>query len=182
MLDLRLVREEPDAVERGLATRGGAAGALLKELLAADADRRRVLREAEELKALRNRASEAIGQARRRGEDASAEMARMREVSDRIKTLDAELKRADADIERLLLQVPNLPHPSVPVGASADDNVEVRRWGAPRVFDFTPRPHEEVGEALGLLDFGRASKIAKSRFTVMWGAAARLERALIQFM
>jgi len=180
VLDLRLLRTEPDAVERGLATRGGAD--LVKQLLAVDASRRRLLKEAEDLKAQRNRASEAIGQARRRGEDASAEMARMREVGDRIKALDGEVKSADDEIERLLLQIPNLPHASVPVGASAEENAEVRRWGAPREFAFTPKPHEEIGEALGLLDFERAAKIAKSRFTVLWGAAARLERALTQLM
>src|SRR5712692_125096 len=112
MLDLRLIREQPYAVERRLATRGQGTAQLIKELLARDVERRRLLREAEDLKALRNRASEAIGQAKRRGEDASAEMARMREVADRIKTLDGEVKAADEEIERLLLQLPNLPHAS----------------------------------------------------------------------
>jgi len=182
MLDLKLIRDQPDAVARRLATRGEGAAQPISDVLARDADRRRLLREAEELKALRNRASEAIGQAKRRGEDASAEMARMREVSDRIKALDAETKTLDEDVERLLLAIPNLPNPSVPVGRSADDNPEIRRWGTPRRFSFDPRPHEEIGEKLGILDFERAAKIAKSRFTVMWGAAARLERALIQFM
>ncbi|MBI2156273.1 MAG: serine--tRNA ligase [Candidatus Rokubacteria bacterium] len=180
MLDLRVVRERPDAVERALAARGGTG--LVTPLLAADATRRRLVKDAEELKALRNRASEAIGQARKRGEDASAEQARMREVGDRITALDDEVKGVDGEIERLLLQLPNLPHPTVPAGASAEANVEVRRWGAPRAFAFTPKPHDEVGEGLGLLDFERAAKIAKSRFTVLWGAAARLERALTQFM
>jgi seryl-tRNA synthetase len=180
VLDLRLVRERPDAVERALAARGGAG--LVTSLLAADATRRRLVKDAEELKALRNRASEAIGQARKRGEDASAEQARMREVGDRIKALDDEVKGVDGEIERLLLQLPNLPHSTVPAGASAADNVEVRRWGAPRAFAFTPKPHDELGERLGLLDFARAAKIAKSRFAVLWGAAARLERALTQFM
>jgi seryl-tRNA synthetase len=180
VLDLRLIREHPDAVASRLARRGGSE--LLKPLLERDAARRRVIHEAEELKARRNAASEAIGQAKRRGEDASAEMARMREVADRIKALDADVKAADAEIEQLLLRIPNLPHESVPDGASADDNVEVRRWGTPRAFAFTPRPHEEIGEALGILDFERAAKLAKSRFTVMWGAGARLARALAQFM
>ena len=180
MLDLRLIRTEPEAVARGLAARGGAE--LVTQLLTVDATRRRLLKEAEDLKALRNRASEAIGQARRRGEDASAEQARMREVGDRIKALDGEVNAADDEIARLLLQIPNLPHPSVPVGASAEDNAEVRRWGTPREFPFTPKTHDELGEHLGLLDFARAAKIAKSRFTVLWGAAARLERALTQLM
>jgi len=182
VLDLRLIRDQPDAVAERLASRGAGATALVKELLAADAARRRLLKEAEDLKALRNRASEAIGQAKRRGEDASTEQARMREVGDRIKALDGEVKAADEAIEHLLLLLPNLPHPSVPIGAGGDDNPEIRRWGEPRKFSFTPKPHEEIGEALGLLDFERAAKIAKSRFTVLWGPAARLERALTAFM
>ena len=150
-----------------LATRGGDAGQLIRDLLARDAERRRLLREADDLKALRNRGSEAIGQAKRRGEDASAEQARMREVSDRIKSLDAGIKTVEADVDMMLLGIPNLPNASVPVGSSADDNPEVRRWGTPRKFSFDPRPHEEIGEKLGILDFERAAKIAKSRFTVM---------------
>lgn len=181
MLDLKYVREHPEDVERGLVARGEPA-ALVKELLTQDAQRRRLVREAEELKALRNRASEVIGQAKRRGEDASAEQARMREVGDRIKALDGDLKAVEGELERLLLQLPNLPHPSVPRGLTEDENVEVRRWGEPRRFPFEPKPHEALGEALGLLDFERAAKIAKSRFVVLWGAAARLERALTQFM
>ncbi len=180
MLDIRLIREDPTAVERALATRGGQVS--LRPVLDADAERRRLVTEAEELKAERNRASEAIGQAKRRGEEPQAAMARMREVSDRIKALDALLKDADARLDGLLLEVPNLPHPSVPVGASAEDNPEVRRWGTPRQFAFEPKQHFEIGEALGLLDFDRASKIAKARFTVMWGAASQLSRALAQFM
>ena len=179
MLDVRQIREQPDAVRRGLATKGGAD--LVPDVLALDADRRRLVRESEELKALRNRASEAIGQAKRRGEDAGAEQARMREVSDRIKTLDAELKLVDERLETLLLQLPNLPHPSVPVGKGEDDNVEVRHWSEPRTFDFPPKPHEEVGAALGL-DTERAARIAKARFAVLWGGMARLERALAQLM
>ena len=182
MLDLKLIREQPDAVAERLARRGAGATALIKDLLTADTTRRRLVKEAEDLKAQRNRASEAIGQAKRRGEDASAEQARMREVGDRIKALDGEVKTVDEEIARLLLQLPNLPHPSVPIGAGSEDNPEIRQWGEPRKFAFTPKSHEEIGEALGLLDFERATKIAKSRFTVLWGAAARLERALTAFM
>ena len=180
MLDLRLIREQPEMVARALTDKGGAA--LIQEILARDADRRRLITEAEDLKALRNRASEAIGQARGRGEDASAEQARMREVGDRVKALDVELKALDGAIDALLVQVPNIPHPSVPPGKDDGDNVEVRRWGTPREFPFTPKPHEEVGEALGLLDMERAGKIARARFGVLWGALARLERALAAFM
>ena len=182
MLDLKVIREQPDAVAERLARRGAGATALIKDLLTADTTRRRLVKEAEDLKAQRNRASEAIGQAKRRGEDASTEQARMREVGDRIKALDGEVKTVDEEIARLLLQLPNLPHPSVPIGAGSEDNPEIRQWGEPRKFAFTPKSHEEIGEALGLLDFERATKIAKSRFTVLWGAAARLERALTAFM
>jgi len=182
VLDLKVIREQPDAVAERLARRGAGATALIKDLLTADTTRRRLVKEAEDLKAQRNRASEAIGQAKRRGEDASTEQARMREVGDRIKALDGEVKTVDEEIARLLLQLPNLPHPSVPIGAGSEDNPEIRQWGEPRKFAFTPKSHEEIGEALGLLDFERATKIAKSRFTVLWGAAARLERALTAFM
>jgi seryl-tRNA synthetase len=180
MLDIKLIREDPAAVERALATRGGTVS--LRPVLDADAERRRLVTEAEELKAERNRASDAIGQAKRRGEDPQTAMARMREVSDRIKALDARVKEVDARLDALLLEQPNVPHPSVPVGRSAEDNPEVRRWGTPREFAFEPKQHFEIGEALGLLDFDRASKIAKARFTVMWGVAAQLSRGLAQLM
>ena len=180
MLDIKRIRENREAVERGLADRGGAE--LVRPVLLQDAERRRLVRESEDLKALRNKASEAIGQAKRRGEDATAEQARMREVGERIRALEAELTTVDAEIERLLLQIPNLPDASVPPGQTEDRNVEVRRWGVPREFGFAPKPHEEIGEALGLMDFERAARMSKSRFVVLWGPLARLERALADFM
>ena len=166
----------PDAAEIHLD--GEARDRRMRKIPVNAVDRRRLIKETEDLKALRNRASEAIGQAKRRGEDATAEMAKMREVADRVKALDDELKSVDERVEELLAQVPNLPHPSAPAGATDADNVEVRRWGAPRTFAFTPKPHEEVGESLGLLESERAVKLAKSRFTVLWADAARLSRAL----
>jgi seryl-tRNA synthetase len=180
VLDMRLIRENPEAIERALVDRGGAE--LIRPLLALDAERRRLVRESEELKALRNKASGAIGQAKRRGEDAADEQARMREVGERIKALEAELKSVDGEMEGLLLQIPNVPDPSVPPGQTEDKNVEVRRWGRPREFAFAPKPHEEIGEALGLMDFERASRMSKARFVVLWGPLARLERALTDFM
>jgi seryl-tRNA synthetase len=180
VLDLRLIREHPDDVQRALAEKGGVE--LIPEILARDTERRRLVKEADDLKAERNVASEAIGRAKRRGEDAGAEQARMREVGERIKALDAELKTVDTAMERLLEQVPNVPHPSVPRGKGDEENVEVRRWGTPRTFDFPARPHEQLGEALGLLDLERATRMAKSRFSILWGAASRLDRALAQFM
>jgi seryl-tRNA synthetase len=178
VLDVRLIREKPDAVARALADKGGTE--LIHEIVARDAERRRLIKEADDLKARRNRTSAEL--ARYKGAVPDELRAEMRVVGDRVKALDAELKAVDDAIEALLVQVPNVPHPSVPPGKSDEDNVEVRRWGTPRAFDFTPRPHEEVGEGLGLLDMERAVKIARSRFAVMWGPLARLERALAQFM
>ena len=180
MLDLRLIRERPDEVQRALADKGGAE--LIPEIVTRDAERRRLIKNADDLKAERNSVSEAIGRARKAGQDASGEQARMREVGDRIKALDAEVKAADEAVDALLTQVPNVPHPSVPRGKSDEDNVEVRRWGAPRTFEFAPRPHDEIGAGFGLLDMDRGAKLAKARFAVMWGPLARLERAIAQFM
>jgi seryl-tRNA synthetase len=181
MLDLRQIREQRDAVVLGLDKRGEPVQ-IVDDILDRDAERRRLVKESEDLKALRNRVSEAIGQARRRGEDAQAEQARMREVGERIKALDEQVKAVDEAMAALMLQVPNIPHPSVPFGLTDADNVEVRRWGAPREFGFAPKPHEEIGEALGLLDLERATRLSKSRFAVLWGDLARLERAIGQFM
>jgi seryl-tRNA synthetase len=181
VLPLRLLREQPDAVARALAARGGDAAAL-KELLETDKLRRDYLKTVEQKKAFRNQLSEMIAVAKRRGEDASGHMQRARQDADLIKEYEVQIKQLDARIEDILLTLPNIPHASVPPGTTADDNVEVRRWGTPRTFPFPPKAHWEIGEALGILDFERATKIAKSRFVVLWGAAARLERALIQFM
>ena len=179
MLDLRLIREQPAAVERALAGKGGAE--LVKQIVELDAERRRVIREAEELKALRNKLSEQVAKGKREGADVSGQVEHSRSFADRIKALDAELKQVEARIEALLVQLPNLPHPSVPPGRGEDDNVEVRHWSEPRTFGFPPKPHEEVGAALGL-DLERAARMAKARFAVLWGGMARLERAVAQFM
>ena len=179
MLDVKYIREHPDEVARALETRGGAES--VQQLLAQDAARRRRVTAVETLKAERNKVTAGIAQAKRRGESPTEEMARMRKLGDEIKEMDAAISGVERGMEAILLQLPNLPHPSVPVGR-AEDNQEVRRWGAPRQFPFDPKPHWEVGERLGILDFERAAKLAKSRFAVLWGAGARLERALAQFM
>jgi seryl-tRNA synthetase len=181
VLDLRAIRERPEAVERALGTRDGPAAARIKPLLAADARRRQLARDADELRAEHNRASREAGQQHRGAMPPDVRDA-LRGRAERIKALDDELRRVEADIEALLLELPNLPHPTVPVGVSEADNPEIRRWGTPRTFAFTPRPHEALGEALGLVDFARAAKLAKARFTVLWGPAAQLERALAQWM
>jgi len=178
VLDLRLIREQPDAIARALADKGGSD--LVRAILERDTERRRLVKEADDLKALRNRTSAEL--AKYRGNVPEELRAEMRGVGDRVKALDTELAAVDEAIQALLVQVPNVPHPSAPPGKSDADNVEVRRWGAPRAFGFTPRPHDEVGEALGLLDMERAARIARARFGVLWGPLARLERALAQFM
>ncbi|MEK7364497.1 MAG: serine--tRNA ligase [candidate division NC10 bacterium] len=180
MLDVKYIREHPDEVARALETRGGAES--VQQLLGLDAERRRRVTAVEALKAERNKVTGQIAQAKRRGESPTEEMARMRKLGDEIKELDAAIGEVEKQAEALLLQLPNLPHPSVPVGRAQEDNQEVRRWGTPRQFPFDPKPHWEVGERLGILDFERAAKLAKSRFAVLWGAGARLERALTQFM
>ncbi|MBI3455376.1 MAG: serine--tRNA ligase [Candidatus Rokubacteria bacterium] len=180
MLDPRFIREHPEVVEAGAKARGAAVP--LQEFLDADGRRRALLRDVEERKARRNRASEAIAAAKRQGQDAAAAIAETRRLGDEIQAGDAQLRLLEAEIAALSLRFPNLPHPSVPVGGSPDENVEVRQWGRPRAFAFTPRPHWEIGEILGILDFERAAKIAKSRFAVLWGPGAGLERALAQLM
>ncbi len=180
MLDPHLLREHPEVVEAGIRARGAAVP--LREYQELEARRRGMVQELDELRARRNRASETVAQAKRRGEDAAAAIAESREVGEAIRNVETVLRHAEAQLGELAVRFPNLPHPSVPVGATADDNVEVRRWGVPRTFAFAPRPHWELGELLGILDFERGARLAKSRFTVLWGLGARLERALTQFM
>src|SRR3990172_8289666 len=179
MLDVKYIREHPDDVARALETRGGAES--VQRLLTLDAERRRRVTAVEALKAERNKVTGQIAQAKHRGESPTEEMARMRKLGDEIKELDAAIGEVEKQVEALLLQLPNLPHPSVPLGR-AEDNQEMWRWGTPRQFPFDPKPHWEVGERLGILDFERAAKLAKSRFVGRGGAGARLERALAQFM
>jgi seryl-tRNA synthetase len=180
VLDARLIREHPDRVEASAKARG--IQVPLQEYLDADARRRNALRDVEERKARRNRASEAIAAAKRRGEDAAAAIAESRGLGDDIQHLGRQVRALDDELGALALQFPNLLHPDVPPGLTDAENVEVRRVGTPREFRFTPRPHWEVGEILGILDFERGTRLAKSRFAVLWGAGARLERALARFM
>jgi seryl-tRNA synthetase len=180
VLDPRLLRDQPDVVDAGLQARG--VRAPLAEYRTLDATRRRAVQEIDELRARRNRASELVAQAKRQGQDATVAIAESREVGEAIRNLETVLRETEARLAEQALQFPNLPHASVPVGATAADNVEVRRWGTPRPFPFAPRPHGELGEILGILDFERGARLAKSRFTVLWGLGARLERALTQFM
>jgi seryl-tRNA synthetase len=180
MLDLKLVRDNLEQVRARLRDRGVALD--FGEFLAADEARRRLLTEVEQLKHRRNTVSEEVGRRKKGGEDAGSLIAEMREAGDRIKALDQTVKDGEEQIQRLLLTVPNLAHASVPVGPDGGGNLEVRRWGEPRRFDFTPKPHWEIGETLGLLDFERAARMAQARFVVLTGMGARLERALVNFM
>jgi seryl-tRNA synthetase len=180
VLDIRLIRERPEEIERALAEKGGVE--LVRQLVVSDVARRRLIHESEELKAEHGRASQEMGKRHAGGAIPADVREAMRARADQIKSLDAQVKEAEEKVQTLLLEIPNVPHPSVPRGASDADNVEVRRWGTPRLFDFAPKPHEEVGVARELLDLERAVKLSKTRFAVMWGALARLERALGQFM
>ncbi len=179
MLDLKFLRDNLDDVERRLATRGGAVE--LGGFRALDGRRRSLLSEAESLKAERNQVSALIGRTRDKS-TVQGEIARMKDVSNRIKELDEELRQVEDDLKGLLLTIPNLPDAACPVGASEADNPEVRRWGTPRDFAFEPQAHWDIGEKLDIIDFERATKITGSRFSLAKGAGARLERALINFM
>jgi seryl-tRNA synthetase len=180
MLDPKFVLDNKDSVLRKITSRGIAIN--LDEFSRLSEEKKQVLRKVEELRFERNEASEQIAQDKREKKDASGLIARMRQVGDRIKTLEEELRQIDEKIRLTLLHIPNLPHDSVPEGKSSEDNVEVRRFGQPPVFSFHPQPHWDIGTQLGILDFDRAGKIAGSRFAVYLGAGARLERALINFM
>jgi seryl-tRNA synthetase len=179
MLDARYIRENLEEVERRLKSRGGQYG--LGPFLDLDDRRREMLQEVETLKALRNRVSEEIARLADKSQ-AAPRIAEMREVSQRIKGLDEELKGVEDELANLLLTIPNLPHATTPPGTSEDDNRLVREWGEKPSHDFPARPHWEIGEGLGILDFECGAKLTGARFTLYRGAGARLERALINFM
>jgi len=176
-----MIRDNTDWVRTALRNKG-ADVRLVDELLDADERRRRLLREVEQLKHTLNRTSQEISRLKQSGQPVDDKVASMRELSDQIKALDAEVREREQEIETLLLNIPNVHHPSVPVGASEAENVEVRRWGEPPQFSFPPKPHWEIGEQLGIIDFQRGVKISGARFYVLKGLGARLERAIIDFM
>ena len=180
MLDINLLRKDIDTVAKRLAD-GGRFAFPIAEFQALEAERKQVQTRTEELQAKRNALSKAIGMKKGKGEDAAAEMAEVAALPEQVKALEGQLADLQQRMQDLLMRVPNVPHASVPVGASGDDNVEVRRWGDPRSFDFAVRDHVDVGAGLGL-DFDVASKLSGARFSFMKGPAARLHRALAQFM
>jgi seryl-tRNA synthetase len=182
MLDLNFVRDNVALVDEKLRQRGANSAEVLKDFAAIDAERRQAITAAETLQARRNRASEEIAKLKKAGQDASAQINETKDLREQIQESEKKAAEQEARLRELLAAIPNLPHDSVPVGKSAEDNVEVRRWGAPPKFDFKPKPHWELGEELGLLDLERAAKLSGARFAVYWALGARLERALANFM
>ena len=182
MIDPTLVRDRLPDVEARLRARGLDPSADLAELSSLEADRRRLIPLVENLKREQNEAGESVARAKREGRDPSGIFAENKARAGRTRELEAELAVVDQRRDARLLTLPNLPHESVPVGKSAADNVEVRRWGTPPAIDFEPKPHWELGPALGILDFERATRMSGARFSVLLGAGARLSRALINFM
>lgn len=180
MLDPKLIRENPDSIRQMLENRR--ASWPVEEALALDSRRRELLAEAESLKAMRNEGSRKVAALKKDDPEKARLMETLREAGARVKALDSEIAKVEERFEELLLQLPNMPHPSVPVGVDENDNPEIRRWGTPPSFPFPPRPHWEIGEALGIMDFDRGAKLAQARFTVLRKAGALLERALINFM
>lgn len=180
MLDLKFVRDHIEPVRRMLHDRQ--VDLDLESFLGLDEERRQILREVEELKRRRNLASDGIAQMKQARQDATSQIEEMREVSQRIKNLDQQLAAVQEKLDETLLLIPNMPHPSVAVGKDEHDNPVVKVWGQPPEFDFQPKPHWDVAESLGILDFERAARMTGARFALYWGIGAALERALISFM
>jgi len=182
MLDLAFVRANLSLVEEKLRSRGLDASAILADFTRLDTGRREAITQAETLKAQRNKLSEEVATLKRSGADATAPMEQTRALKEQMESLEAAANAADASLRALFEGIPNLPHDDVPIGRSADNNVEIKKWGSIPSFDFPAKPHWELGEELGILDFNRAAKISGARFVVHYGQGARLERALANFM
>jgi seryl-tRNA synthetase len=180
MLDKNFVRENLDFVRERLAARGGQYP--LDELMAADTEWKNIILRSEDLRRQRNEASESIGKLKRAGNDTSVQQAKVKEMGSEIKKLEEAAQEAEERMNTILHSIPNLPNPSVPVGADETANIEVRRWGKAPELDFTPLDHVDLGTSLGILDMDRASKIAGARFSLLCRAGALMERALINFM
>ncbi|MBU5445137.1 serine--tRNA ligase [Paenibacillus sp. MSJ-34] len=181
MLDVRILRNEYERVEQALQHRGKSLD-LIKDFPQLDARRREIIQESEQMKNRRNVVSQEVAKLKKAGDNADALIAEMREVSDRIKEMDEELRGLESQIEELALAIPNIPNESVPVGASEEDNVEIRNWAEPTAFSFEPKAHWDIAQDLGILDFESAAKVTGSRFVFYKGLGARLERALMNFM
>ncbi|WPM32303.1 serine--tRNA ligase [Hydrogenobacter sp. T-2] len=182
MLDIELLRKDPEWVRERLSTRDKAYAELVDRALELDRERRAILKEIERLRAERNAKSKEIGKLKKEGKDTAELEAEVKNLRESIEKYEVELFELETKLREVMLSIPNLPHESVPVGEDESQNVEVRRWGKPRKFNFQPKPHWEIGERLGIIDFERASKLSGSRFSVLLGWGAKLERALINFM
>ncbi len=180
MLDIKFLRQNVELVRQKMRERGQEID--LDAFVSLDAARRDILQEVETLRNERNQASKEIGEKKKLREDASPIIARMADVSTRIRELEESLKRVEENLDAMMMTIPNLPHESVACGTSFEDNPVIREWGHKPRFDFTPRPHWDIGESLNILDFARGAKITGARFTLYRGAGAMLERALINFM
>lgn len=179
-MDLKFLRKELDRVRERIALRGVEVD--WERFLELDGERRELIQRVEALRSRQNRYSEEISRIKREGGDSKDLIAEMRVVAKEAKELERQLRQKEEELRAFLLNVPNVPHESVPVGDGPEDNVEVKRWGEPPEFSFEPRPHWEIGERLGILDFERGAKLAGARFTLYWRLGAQLERALINFM
>ncbi|MCS7062833.1 MAG: serine--tRNA ligase [Methylacidiphilales bacterium] len=182
MLDIRHIREQAENVKEALRSRGRGDENAIDQLLAIDEERRKLITQVEHLKSERNRVSKLIGAKKSRGEEVSELLDSMKKTSDEITAMDARLAQIEEQQQQILLTIPNLPHPSVPRGQDASHNRVERVWGTPPSFDFIPKPHWEIAEKLGWLDFSAAAKISGSGFVVYKGQGARLERALINYI
>ncbi len=180
MLDIRFVQENPDIVVKKTESQGLRID--LDDFLKLIQEKKKFLKKVEELRFERNKASKLIGQMKKEGKDASSQIREMKKVGDEVKGLEEKRREVDENLNKILLDIPNIPHESVPEGQTPDDNVEVRMSGAKPEFSFPLKPHWDVGKKLGILDFERAAKIAGSRFAIYLGDGAQLERALINFM
>ncbi|WP_031516367.1 serine--tRNA ligase [Desulfofalx alkaliphila] len=180
MLDIKLVRSNPDMVREALENR--AVNMSLDEFLNLDEKRREKLVEVEQLKNKRNVVSQEVGRLKKSGQPAEDLVQEMRQVSQSIKEIDEQIRAIEEQLQQIILNIPNIPHESVPIGANEDDNAEVRTWGKPKTFTFQPKPHWDIAEDLGIIDFERAGKVSGARFSFYKGLGARLERALINFM
>jgi seryl-tRNA synthetase len=180
MLDLKYTREHLEEVKEKIGRRGQVVN--WERFAQLDAERRQILQESESLRAQRNQVSDVIAEKKKKKLDAGEEIGRMKEVSNRIKELETGLVEKEEALQGLMLTIPNIPHASVAVGQGEKDNPEIRKWGKPPEFSFSPDPHWDIGEALDILDFDRGAKITGARFTLYKGAGARLERSLLNFM
>ena len=180
MLDIKMIRDNTAKVQQALDNRGAVVG--IEEFLRLEKERREVLQTVEQLKSQRNTVSQEISKLKKSGQNADQLISEMRGVGDSISELDGKVRTIEADLAAIVLNIPNIPHESVPVGADEEANKEVRRWGDVRQFDFEPQAHWDVGEKLGILDFERGGKVTGARFTFNRGLGSRLERSLINFM